>query len=61
MKKLLILTALLGISVPSFVGCGGSAPTVVEPVEEDDGAMSASQQAEYEKQMREQMSKKGGN
>ncbi|QDV84372.1 hypothetical protein TBK1r_33170 [Stieleria magnilauensis] len=52
MKKLLVLVALLGLSVPALVGCGSGSPTVIEPVTEEDGAMSADQQRQYEEMMR---------
>ena len=52
MKKLFVLTALIGLSLPTFVGCGSSAPEVVEEVQEDDGSMNADMQRQYEEQMK---------
>ena len=48
MKKLLVLVALIGLSVPALVGCGSGSPTVIEPVTEEDGALSADQQRQYD-------------
>ncbi|QDV41561.1 hypothetical protein Enr13x_14040 [Stieleria neptunia] len=52
MKKLFVLVALIGLCVPTFAGCGSGSPTVIEPVAEDDGALAAEQQRQYEEQMR---------
>jgi hypothetical protein len=51
MKKLLMLTALLGFCGFGLTGCGGS-PEVVESVEQSDTGMTPEQQAQYEEQMR---------
>lgn len=60
MKKFLLHFALVGFVAMPLVGCGGSSePTVVEAPDPADNQMSSSDQAEYERQMREEMSGSG--
>ena len=56
MKKLLILTAFVGLTSTAILGCGGGDAKVIEPNDPNEAALSADQQAQYEEQMRNQSS-----
>ena len=59
MKKFaLSLFAVLSLSVVS-VGCGGNDVTVIDAPANDTPERSASEQADYDKKMEEQMSQQG--
>ena len=61
MKKFLILTAFVGLTSAAIVGCGSGDAKVIEPNDPNEAALSADQQAEYEKQMMESSSSRPGN